>query len=197
MKSRASLALLLLLAGCAGGPHMMADTPVKIGKPYQVRGTTYSPSDDRSYDQTGIASFYGKEQRGTTANGEHFDGKRGGAAHRTLPLPSYVEVTALATGRRIIVRVNDRGPFVAGRIIDLSFASAQLLGITRAGTARVRVRRVFPDEATRRALRSGAPGALLSNVPTAAIDRADALAQAAPLGYHEDQIPPERTTPTP
>jgi rare lipoprotein A len=195
----AGLALLLALAGCAGGRHrLVPDTPVKIGKPYQVRGTIYYPADDTRYDETGLASWYGPGQHGTTANGERFDGRRVGAAHKTLPLPSYVEVTALATGRRIIVRVNDRGPFVPGRIIDLSYAAAELLGVVRTGTARVRVRRVYPNESIRRALRSGRPAAPLPTVPHAAIDPADRLARAAPLGYQPfEQAPQERTDPSP
>lgn len=177
-------ALALLLAGCAGGQHqMVSDTPVKIGRPYQVRGQTYVPYDDARYDETGLASWYGPhEHRGTTANGERFDTRRIGAAHKTLPLPCYVEVTALASGRRIIVRVNDRGPFVAGRIIDLSYGAAELLGITRAGVAKVRVRRVYPDEATRRTLRSGRPAKALSSV---------SLAPADAPGYHAGIDPPE------
>jgi rare lipoprotein A len=169
---------------------MVADSPVKIGKPYRVAGITYTPSDDRSYDQTGLASWYGPGQGRTTANGERFDPRRVGAAHKTLPLPSYVEVTALGTGRRIIVRVNDRGPFVADRIIDLSYAAAQLLGIARSGVSRVRVRRVFPDDSTRRALRSGRPAAALPSV------RADAgvatLARVAASGYQSPDLPAER-----
>ena len=175
---------------------MVPDTPVKIGKPYAVRGQTYYPADDGKYDDTGIASWYGaKGHRGTTANGEKFDGRRVGAAHKTLPLPSYVEVTALATGRRIVVRINDRGPFVAGRIIDLSYGAAELLGIVRAGSARVRVRRVYPSESVKRALRSGRPAEALPSVPHAAIDDTDVLAHADPLGYQPDDKPPaERTT---
>jgi rare lipoprotein A len=144
---------------------MVSDTPVKIGRPYQVRGRTYVPADDAGYDEVGYASWYGPGQGGRTANGEKFKKNRVGAAHRTLPLPSYVEVTALATGRRIIVRVNDRGPFVDGRIIDLSLGAAEELGIVRSGTARVRVRRVFPGEQVKRALRSGRAAEPLPSVP--------------------------------
>lgn len=197
---RWSVGLLLLLAACAGPSHrLVPDTPVKIGRPYTVRGITYTPADNPNYDETGLASWYGPQgQHGTTANGEHFDGRRVGAAHKTLPLPSYVEVTALATGKRIIVRVNDRGPFVAGRIIDLSYGAAELLGIVRAGTARVRVRRVYPDESVRRALRSGRPAAVLSSVPSAAIDVPDRLAQSETPGYQSpNQAPQERTHPFP
>lgn len=135
-----------------------ADTPVKIGKPYQVAGIWYYPSDDSDYDEVGLASWYGAQfHGGQTANGERFDMDRVGAAHKTLPLPSYVEVTALDTGRTILVRINDRGPFVTNRIIDLSRRSAQLLGIERLGVSRVRVRRVYPSDADRLRLRWGGP----------------------------------------
>lgn len=157
-------ALALLLAGCAGN-RMVPDSPVKIGRPYQVRGRTYVPADNPDYDEVGLASWYGPGQGGRTANGETFRQNRVGAAHKTLPLPSYVEVTALATGRRIIVRVNDRGPFVDGRIIDLSRGAAEELGMLRAGTARVRVRRVYPGEKVKRALRKGEAAEPLSSVP--------------------------------
>jgi len=135
-----------------------SDMPVKVGKPYQVAGIWYYPSDESRYDEVGLASWYGAQfHGGQTANGEVFDMDRVGAAHKTLPLPSYVEVTALDTGRTIVVRINDRGPFVTNRIIDLSRRSAELLGIQRAGVARVRVRRVFPSESDRLALRWGRP----------------------------------------
>ena len=121
---------------------------VKIGKPYQVFGVWYYPSDDRGYDQTGIASWYGPGFHAlATANGEQYDQDDVTAAHKTLPMPSYVQVENLDNGRTLTVRINDRGPFVAGRIIDLSRRSAQLLGVDKAGLARVRVRRVFPDGA--------------------------------------------------
>ena len=174
----AALALTLLLASCGiprpeqsrprpapGRPvppprpqAPAADTPVKIGKPYQVAGIWYYPGDEAHYDEVGLASWYGAQfHGGQTANGEVFDMDRIGAAHKTLPLPSYVEVTALDTGRTILVRINDRGPFVTNRIIDLSRRSAQLLGIERSGVSRVRVRRVAPSEADRLQLRWGRP----------------------------------------
>ena len=116
-------------------------------------GQWYYPSDDRGYDTTGVASWYGPGFHGlSTANGEPYDQDGLTAAHKTLPLPCYVEVTNLENGRQLVVRVNDRGPFVGTRLIDLSRRSAQLLGIDRAGTAKVRVRRVFPDNATIAAL---------------------------------------------
>jgi rare lipoprotein A len=117
----------------------------KTGDPYQVGGIWYVPHEQPDYDQTGIASWYGDAfQLKATANGEIFDLNQFSAAHTTLPLPSMVEVTNLANGRKLTVRVNDRGPFVGGRIIDLSHAAARELGFDRQGTARVRVRYVGP-----------------------------------------------------
>jgi len=113
----------------------------KIGAPYSVNGRTYHPlATARGYDETGIASWYGRDFHGRlTANGERFDMHALSAAHRTLPLPSLVRVTNLENGRSIIVRVNDRGPFVKGRLIDLSWAAAVALGFAEKGTALVRV----------------------------------------------------------
>ncbi|WP_336971485.1 septal ring lytic transglycosylase RlpA family protein [Sphingobium aromaticiconvertens] len=132
------------------------DDPVKVGQPYTVGGVTYTPQDSVNYDEVGQASWYGEEQQGNdTANGERFLPGGVSAAHRTLPLPSYVEVTALDTGRTILVRVNDRGPFSGDRLIDLSRGAAEQLGITGHGSTPVRVRRVNPPEQERAALRSG------------------------------------------
>lgn len=134
----------------------VSDSPVKIGNPYTVRGATYVPADDRSYEELGYASWYGKNHEGKpTARGEPFRRASISAAHRTLPLPSYAEVTALDSGRTILVRINDRGPFRPERIIDLSEAAAKQLGIRDAGVAPVRVRRVEPSEKERRILRQG------------------------------------------
>ena len=112
----------------------------KLGKPYQVAGVTYHPYHDSRFVEQGIASWYGAEFHGRhTANGEPFDMNEVTAAHKTLPLPSTVRVTNLDNGRSILVRVNDRGPFVNGRVIDLSRRAAQLLGVYGPGTAKVRV----------------------------------------------------------
>jgi len=117
----------------------------KVGNPYQISGVWYYPKEDPNYDETGIGSWYGDQFHGkTTANGEAFDMNEVTAAHPTLPLPSLVRVTNLENGRSIVVRVNDRGPYVNGRIIDLSRRSAQLLGYDRQGTAKVRVQYVGP-----------------------------------------------------
>lgn len=115
----------------------------KVGKPYQVRGQWYYPAEQPDYDEVGIASWYGPQFNGKpTANGEIFDMNGLSAAHKTLPLPSLVEVTNLDNGRSMQLRVNDRGPFVDDRIIDLSRAAAEELGVLRPGLARVRVRYV-------------------------------------------------------
>jgi len=112
----------------------------KVGKPYQIEGTWYYPAENYDYDETGIASWYGAQFHGRkTANGEIYDMNALTAAHRTLPLPSYVRVTNLENGRSLIVRVNDRGPYAKGRIVDLSRRSAQLLGLHKNGTAKVRL----------------------------------------------------------
>jgi rare lipoprotein A len=112
----------------------------KIGNPYQIDGTWYYPREQPNYDETGIASWYGPTFYGhRTANGEMYDGKAMTAAHRTLPMPVNVRVTNLDNGRSVVVRVNDRGPYAKGRIIDLSEAAARELDVIRSGTARVRV----------------------------------------------------------
>lgn len=112
----------------------------KVGKPYMIRGQMYYPSEDPSYDRTGLASFYDRGfHGGRTANGEVFDTSRLNAAHPTMPMPSYARVTNLENGRTILVRVNNRGPYAPGRIIDLSRRSAEILGFSHRGLARVRV----------------------------------------------------------
>ncbi|BAE51256.1 septal ring lytic transglycosylase RlpA family protein [Paramagnetospirillum magneticum] len=168
MSRRTRLAALLLsgtvLTGCAemnlfghlaksavGGdepppPSASASTNYKVGKPYQVAGVWYYPQEDFAYDETGIASWYGPNFHAKlTANGETFDQNAVTAAHKTLQMPSVARVTNLENGRSIIVRINDRGPFVNGRILDLSRRSAQLLGMEGRGTAKVRVQ-ILPEE---------------------------------------------------
>lgn len=113
----------------------------KIGSPYQVNGIWYIPAFEGEYDEIGIASWYGDDFNGKpTANGEIFDMDEVSIAHPTLPIPSLVEVINLENGRSIIARVNDRGPFVDGRIIDVSKKAAQLLGFKDKGKAKVRVK---------------------------------------------------------
>ena len=113
----------------------------KVGNPYQIAGTWYYPKVDYEYDKTGIASWYGTKFHGRkTANGEIYNMNDLTAAHRTLPMPSYVRVTNLENGRSLVLRVNDRGPFAKGRIIDISRRGAQLLKFKTQGIAKVRVK---------------------------------------------------------
>jgi rare lipoprotein A len=112
----------------------------RVGKPYVVAGRVYVPEADPNYSEVGYASWYGDDFHGRyTANGEIFDKDAISAAHPTLPMPSYVRVTNLANAKSIIVRVNDRGPYAKGRLIDLSTKTAQLLGFYGHGIAKVRV----------------------------------------------------------
>src|SRR4051794_7499084 len=135
VRTSSAVAALLALSACAGGNYRpVSDTPVRIGRPYSVRGQTFVPTADPNYDMLGYASWYGPESGGKTANGERFRPDWITAAHTTLPLPTYVEVTSLQTGRRIVVRINDRGPFIKGpRIIDLSRGAAAQLGVKAIG----------------------------------------------------------------
>jgi len=137
MPSLLWLSLALLLAACQSGPK--PPTPkMKIGKPYEVMGQTYTPAYEPTYDKTGLASWYGPGFNGKrTASGEFFDQNQLTAAHPTLPMPSIVRVTNLENGKSVLVRINDRGPFKSGRIIDLSKKAAQTIGFN--GLAQVRV----------------------------------------------------------
>ena len=115
-----------------------------VGKPYSVAGQMYYPS-ERKVVQTGNASWYGDAFHGRlTANGEIYDRDSFTAAHPTMPLPSYARVTNLRNGRSIVVRINDRGPFVANRLIDLSYTAAAKLDMLREGTTLVEVRTLVP-----------------------------------------------------
>jgi rare lipoprotein A len=134
----------LTLAACATGraPPSRAEGTMR---PYQVGGVWYHPRAQPDYDQIGLASWYGHESpHRTTADGEIYDTGKITGAHKTLPLPSIVEVTNLENGRRLRVRLNDRGPFSGGRIIDVSPQAAKELGFYGHGVARVRVRYVAP-----------------------------------------------------
>lgn len=111
-----------------------------VGKPYQVKGKTYVPKEDPDYNKTGLASWYGSAFHGRlTANGEVYDKEHLSAAHPTFPLPSYARVTNMENGSSVVVRVNDRGPYHAGRIIDVSSKTAEILDMKRTGTAKVNV----------------------------------------------------------
>jgi rare lipoprotein A len=136
--------------GDVRGPEVAQDAHYKSStlRPYTVRGQTYYPEVPQpGFTETGLASWYGYESPShTTADGEIFDTDMITAAHKTFPLPSVVEVTNLDNGKTIRVRVNDRGPFVDGRIMDLSRGSAKALGVYGAGTARVKLTWLGPAD---------------------------------------------------
>ena len=153
----------LTLTGCSDGSQVFSSSPsgsprqasagsagyYKIGSPYQVAGVWYYPKEDYSYKEIGVASWYGADfHNGITANGELYDMHAMTAAHRTLPLPSMVRVTNLQNGRSVVLRVNDRGPFVNNRVIDVSMYAAQMLGFKEQGTTQVQVE-VLPEESKR------------------------------------------------
>ncbi len=169
LRSTAVLAVALLLAACAsrppqrdgpeasppGGLERVPDAeprvePFRVGgpnKPYSVDGTRYVPmTSDRALKESGLASWYGRKFHGRpTASGEPYDMYAMTAAHKTMPLPSYARVRNPANGREVIVRVNDRGPFASGRVIDLSYTAALRLGVL-GGVAPVQVERITHDE---------------------------------------------------
>lgn len=135
------------------------EPPSRYGNPpsYVVNGERYfTRSSSLGYRDRGIASWYGAKFHGRrTSSGEPYDMYQMTAAHRTLPLPSYVEVTHLDTARHVVVRVNDRGPFHSDRVLDLSYAAAAKLGIVETGTAEVSVRAIDPKAVKSPPIRDG------------------------------------------
>jgi rare lipoprotein A len=137
-------------------------------RPYVVFGKTYTPiMDERPFKQRGIGSWYGKKFHGQkTSSGELYDMYKMTAAHPTLPIPSYARVTNLNNGIQVIVRVNDRGPFHSGRIIDLSYTAALKLGYLGKGSSELEVERLLPDEIERIAARKRNAPQQADAVPT-------------------------------
>ena len=133
--------------GVAASPRVTTSRNVRkgggrrqVGRPYKIKGKWYYPKEEPGYDRVGQASWYGPNFHGRlTANGEVYDQYALSGAHPTFPLPSYARVTNLKTGKSVVVRVNDRGPYHEGRIIDLSAKASELLGYQKQGVARVRV----------------------------------------------------------
>jgi rare lipoprotein A len=161
-RAAAMLAALGLSACASGAGHPPAAYRTGALRPYEIGGHRYEPRVVSHYEEKGLASWY-SYPAGTrrTASGEWFDARELTAAHKTLPLPCMAEVTNLENGRSIKVRVNDRGPFVHGRIIDLSRAAADRLGFAGRGLAEVRVKFLGP-----------APMADSGELRLAAVDRA-------------------------
>ena len=125
----------------------------RANRPYTVFGKTYTPvTDDKPFKQRGVGSWYGKKFHGQkTSSGEPYDMYKMTAAHPTLPIPSYARVTNLSNGKQVVVRINDRGPFHAGRIIDLSYTAALKLGYLGKGSSELEVERILPEDIARMA----------------------------------------------
>jgi len=190
--------ILLLVAGCAshprGGyfeddgpdanPRDVSNVPDAVPRaepratsgntPYTVMGKTYQPmTDARGYRERGIASWYGKKFHGRrTSSGEAYDMYAMTAAHRTLPLPSYVRVRNLRNGSSVIVRVNDRGPFLHNRLIDLSYAAASRLGVLATGTGLVEIEAIVPEAPATQVVKR-APVEIISSAEAATPPRRD------------------------
>ena len=171
-----------------------------VGKPYTVRGKVYRPQENpEGYTAQGTASWYGSDFHGlATANGEQYDMNGLTAAHRTLPLPSMVLVTNLENGRALKLRVNDRGPFAHGRIIDVSRRAAQLLGFEQQGTAKVRVE-VLADESRILAATDGSGEYAVAGEPVPqAAPRVAVTAEPLPTPGGDGAAPgPSTTAPAP
>jgi len=137
------LVLTLLIFSCTSkhSPVIKESKGITYGRPYVIHGKKYYPyTKIKSFQQVGIASWYGSEEHGKlTASGERFNMYALTAAHKLLPLGSYVHVKNLENGKEVIVKINDRGPFVSGRIIDLSYAAAKKIGIVEKGLAKVKI----------------------------------------------------------
>lgn len=216
LRVREGVAVAVVAAWAAGCAHTPAYTPVsvpptagvyKIGQPYQIQGTWYYPREQPDYDETGVASWYGPTFYGQqTANGEVFDANALTAAHRTLPMPVNVRVTNLENGRSLVLRVNDRGPFARGRIIDVSEQAAKLLGFYQRGTARVRVTYVGQADLpgthtpagseTPPAIANALPAQPTANVEVASLGPVPGVAEAPP--GRTDSLPePAPSAPVP
>ncbi|MGE0008236.1 MAG: septal ring lytic transglycosylase RlpA family protein [Parvibaculaceae bacterium] len=213
------IAIGLIAAGCSssnkrdpfagiGSPYYSKPGPLPkgggryhVGKPYEVAGVRFTPKEQPNYDKVGIASWYGPQfHRRMTSNGEWFDMNELTAAHATLPLPSYAKVTNLENGRNVVVRINDRGPFVGTRIIDMSRRSAEALGFKPKGMAKVRVQYIGPaplnDQgqhlaAMNRELRKGTPLNRMMAAADGRLENGDR--QLAAAGQEGEAAPAEQT----
>ncbi|MBT5185739.1 MAG: septal ring lytic transglycosylase RlpA family protein [Kordiimonadaceae bacterium] len=161
-----------------------APSGVKVGDPYKIAGKWYTPETNPTYNQVGIASWYGADfHNKQTANGETYNMNALTAAHTTLPMPSYVRVTNLENNRSLILRVNDRGPFVNNRLIDVSRRGAQLLGFERRGTTRVRVQAVDgPNAPAQVALSNTPPPLQRQAVERVAVESLELLSPPTQIG---------------
>jgi peptidoglycan lytic transglycosylase len=180
-----------------GEPVPKGGGTYRIGRPYSINGRTYVPTENPNYRIEGIASWYGPDFHGRlTANGEIYDMHSISAAHTTMPLPSYARVSNLENGRSMIVRVNDRGPYVRERVIDLSIGAAKALDFYGQGLARVRVEYIgqaplegSDDRMLMATLREGSPAPAPSKVMIAS---AKPFLPDGGTGNSSPPLPPER-----
>ena len=202
LRAEACLALAaasLTAASAASGQVTPAAPPVTTERaaataPYELGGRTYTPVDTLDYDEVGYAIVATEGRRGaTTANGEPFRSAAIGASHRTLPLPSYVEVTRLDTGRTVLVRIEDRGPTDARALIGITPGAAAQLGRSDQAPLAVRVRRTFPVEAERAALTDGRSVQARVDTPESLLvilrERAQAMPRPGTGGAAPDRTP--------
>ncbi len=166
-----------------------------VGKPYKVAGRWFKPREQANYDVIGPASWYGEDfHQRMTSNGEWFNMNDLTAAHPTLPLPSYVKVANLDNGREVIVRVNDRGPFVGPRIIDMSKRSAEVLGFKEKGKTKVRVQFIGPAPLNDQGIHLAAMNRELHHgTPLKAMIAAADRSEATMVATVTEQMPPIAT----
>lgn len=163
----------------------------KLGQRYSIAGKQYTPKHNPKYDRSGLASWYGEKFHGKpTATGEIYDMNELTAAHKTLPLNSMLHVENLENGKTLIVRLNDRGPFVDGRVIDLSKASAIALGTIEGGLARVRVRYIGPADPNSGNSLSALPP-VYEEAPSLSVE---APLYTPPLSYNEPEVAAPRVS---
>lgn len=203
------LLLAVTLAGCTEvqvGAHLakkwdqqpcVANGAIKVGKPYMVDGIRYEPmTSSLGYHEKGIASWYGEDFHGqASANGECYNMYAFTAAHKTLPLPTIVRVTNLENNKSIVLKVNDRGPFVRGRIIDLSYAAAQSLDVVRTGTAPVLVEAIGGPHHLAGGYQGG--GYKVADNLIGNDQPAEILPSVAPQGVEEEPLAPLNIAPQP
>src|SRR5690348_3655478 len=195
-----TLVLLSALTACGSrhhGPAVAQRGFYKVGNPYTIDGVTYVPMEEFQHSETGVASWYGPGFHGKyTANGEVYDQSDHTAAHRTLQMPSVLRVTNLENGQSTVVRVNDRGPFARSRVLDVSRAAAEDLGMVGNGTARVRIEQLEAESLALKqvALGGGGPDeqrtALASSLSG---NRAPVMVASAPPAV----MPPPQPAPIP
>jgi len=177
-----------------GGASTAQRGSYKVGAPYKIDGVTYTPQEEFNRTETGVASWYGPGFHGkSTANGETYNQSDRTAAHRTLQMPSVLRVTNIDNGQSTIVRVNDRGPFARQRVLDVSRAAAEELGMIGNGTARVRIEQLETESQAVKeiAVNGGGP-----DEQRAALDKSVAGRRGAPAVAATAQAPPPQPPPS-